>query len=233
MLTSVVFNVSSNSYNVEYTLSRAQPDQLFIDQLRKIVTIGEVLIGGLCIILLLRKETRSKAILLGGWFASCFLFPLVAQGAVFGRFLVFAVFPCALLVTAMMSRASKYRLNRVVFVATLILLIASALIIPLINYGGDYYEFLPQSRISLQQYIDSKNVPSIRISDFAGDGFLTLAAEEPHNVYLMKGRQWYNFFQVKYSRGDEYTGMFDRAGQNSIYTNGDYSLHGYSIDNPS
>ncbi len=233
MLTSVVYDLYSNDYTVEYSLGMAQPDQLFIDQLRKIVTVAEVLIGGLGIILLLRKETRNWAILLGGWFASCFLFPLVAQGAVFGRFLIFALFPCALLVTAMISRASKYRLNQALSAAALILVISSALIIPLINYGGDYYEFMPQSRSSLEQYIVSKNVPHIKISDFAGDGFLKLAAEEPYNVFLTNGLQWHNFFHVKYSRDDEYTGMFDRTGQSSVYTNGDYSLQGYIIDKPS
>ncbi|OPY27805.1 MAG: hypothetical protein A4E28_01825 [Methanocella sp. PtaU1.Bin125] len=233
MLSAAVVGLSSGSYHLEYSLGMAQPDQMFVDTLRKIITVAEIAIGGLCILLLLKKESRRTGVLLGCWFASCFVFQLVAQNAVFGRFLVFALFPFAFLVSATISRAPKYRLSRALAAAAVILVIASALIIPLISYGGDYYEFMPRSRISAEQYAESKNLPQIRSSDFAGDGFLALAAEKPYNVFLTYGPQWYNFFHVKYSRGDEYAGMFNRAGQSTVYTNGEYSLQGYIIDNPS
>jgi hypothetical protein len=205
-----------------------QPDQVFVNMLRQMVTIAESLIGFLCIILLLRKETRRAAIIFGGWFISCFAFQLFgfSQNFVSGRFLIFAIFPFALLVALLISRITKFRLNAALSVTAIIILIASALLIPLINYGGDYYEHKPLTSVYMGRYVASRDIPYIDIAVF-GVEFLKTDVESLPNVYLVDGLDAYNLFRVKYSMADEYLGMFNKTGMSSIYTNGDYSLHGF------
>jgi hypothetical protein len=235
MLSVTVFKISSNNAVINYTLTAAQPDQAFIDLLRKIITVAESIIGILCIAFLCRRETIKKAIVPAIWFISCFIFQIVgfAINSLFGRFLIFAILPLSILIALMISRARFSRTGMALSALAVILLVFSALLMPLISYGGDYYEFKPLSDVYVDNFIKSNDLTMAWGDKFVHLNILDQDLRQMYDIYAINTVESYNFLQVKYSKGKEYSAMFDNDGQSSIYDNGDSSLHCHFASSPS
>lgn len=206
---------------INYSLSNSQSDQVIVDTLRKAVTVSELLLGIICGVYAIVNRGKSRLLysIMAIWFASCLVFQAYSSltGIIFGRMLIFIIFPFSVLILLGFTgnkagdRRPGYGLLNI---AILGLVIASAFLMPLTNYGGDYSEFVPDSWLTF--------------TDFSEDH--EIAAE--HNTLTSKkaaefieySDTWYNFYQVKSMRGSDYLNLFN-SNYSQIYDSRDSRLY--------
>lgn len=176
--------------------------------------------------------------ILGSWFVSCYLFfiPGIMAGAYFGRTLIFLIFPFSVLIALAFSIGFKSIIGKTIQICVLLLIFSSAILIPITNYGGDYFEFIPDSFLLLQTNNAESNHSFLDLSSMPLDMWKlipysllplknTTYISEGYNGTVISSQTFYNFYQVKYSKGEEYRSFFEQQNLHKVYTNGDVSIY--------
>lgn len=235
-----------------------QPDAALVNLIREVLTVVETAVGGICTLYLWRKRRRVEAVILGSWFVSCYIFfmPGAIAGAYFGRTLIFSLFPFSVLIALAFSSGFKSRIGKTIQICVLLLIFSSAILIPVTNYGGDYFEFVPDSFLILHTKIAESNHSFLDFSDIPASmsrlltyslivpesginttynnitynsegyykGVITYSGEEYYKG-VVSSQTIYNYYQVRASKGREYTSFFEQQGLSKLYTTGDTSIY--------
>lgn len=199
------------------TLSNPEPHTYLVNKIRISVSAMEFVVGILCISLLWFKKSKMIAIIIGGWFISCFaliMFSLFnSEGLHYGRAFLFALMPFSILVPTIFYVNDKNillnisersaKIVNLFRIFTILFLLSSMFLIPLIRYGGDSPEYIPDSSFAADKFISKHNVDDVVRFD----------------------SRWYNFYQTKQQKGEEYKNSFSSVEISKIYDSGESKMY--------
>jgi len=209
---------NTGSIIINYSLSNPQPDQLTLDTIRKVLTIVEVAVGVIGSVYALVSKSSKPYIIFSIWLFSCLIFHGLSMltGVVYGRVLVFILFPFSILIT--FALGTKKRLDHSILSFLIIaLVIVSALLIPLTYYGGDYFEFVPDTWIAVNHFSSENH---ISLNKYVLDHINKIDTYD----YILYSSIIYNYYQVKRMEGSAYRDIFN-GYYNLIYDSTDQKIY--------
>lgn len=185
---------------------------------RWIEIIGVLVLGSLSILVLFFKDKdKTPTFIVGTLFVGYMSLSavLVIAGASHygpGRSMIFGMVPCSIIFSMVLNAKLEERKYRIFKIILLLFIISSLLAIPLARYGGDPYNFVSESEFAGVEFVSQHPQIGSEIREFCYQ----------ESQYLFTN-YWYNVFELKQQKGDEYTNHF--TGQHKLYDSGQCKVY--------
>jgi hypothetical protein len=207
------------SVTAPYTINPSASYTLLY-QVRWIEIIGILLLGLSSIfVLFFKNKDKISTFIVGTLFVgymslSAFLVIGGKASSAYGpgRGMIFGLVPCSIIFSMVLNTKLKERKYHIFKTILLLFIISSLLVLPLARYGGDPYNFVSESEFAGMEFVSQHPQIEITIQDFCNPG--------THSLFT---NHWYNLFELKQQRGDEYANRF--IDQHKLYDSGQCKMH--------
>mgnify|MGYP000577786396 CR=1 FL=1 len=188
---------------------------------RWIEIIGILVLGLSSIfVLFFKSKDKTSAFIVGTLFMGYMSFSavLVIAGETAstygpGRGMIFGLVPCSIIFSMVLNAKLEGRKYQIFKMILLLFIISSLLALPLARYGSDPYNFVSESEFAGMQFVSQHPQLEITIQDFCNPAMHS----SPFTNY------WYNLFELKQQRGDEYANSF--IDQHKLYDSGQCKIY--------